>query len=186
MARPRSEAARGKMLDATIELVFDCGVRGVTVNEVARRSGVARTTIYRHFPTRNELLVAALDGALPVPGTPDTGTLRRDLVEFVASVLPIFKDPGLRMVFLDITATATRDPGLHALQRGLAQSRNRPLRAIYENARDRAEIPSEVTYAQAFEIVEGPLIVRAMTNPDALDGFDVEAEVDRMIRLLSV
>lgn len=102
MARPHSKAAQAKMLGAAIELVQAAGVRGFNIDEVARRSGVAKTTIYRHFPNPNELLVAALDGAITVPPTPNTGSLRGDLLEFLASVLPIFTNPTVRALSFEI------------------------------------------------------------------------------------
>ncbi len=61
------------MLQHTLAIVVEVGVHGFTIDELARRSGVAKTTIYRHFPTRNELLIAALDGNITIPETPDTG-----------------------------------------------------------------------------------------------------------------
>ena len=88
MARSLSEAARAKMLGAAADLVLDAGVDGFSVDEVARRSGVAKTTIYRHFPSAKELLVAALDQFMTAPPTPDTGSLRTDLLEYLASVRP--------------------------------------------------------------------------------------------------
>jgi AcrR family transcriptional regulator len=63
------------------------GGQGFAIEEVARHSGVAKTTIHRHFPTPNGLLVAALDGATPSSGTPDNGSLREDPLEFLESTV---------------------------------------------------------------------------------------------------
>lgn len=82
---------------------------------MARRSGVAKTTIYRHFPGPKELLVAALDRIMTPPPMPDTGSLRGDLVECLASVGPTFADTALRTVFFEVYAAAARDPHLTAL-----------------------------------------------------------------------
>src|SRR5688500_192703 len=49
MGRPRSEEARQAALAATVDLVLAHGVEGVTFEDVAARSGVAKTTLYRHF-----------------------------------------------------------------------------------------------------------------------------------------
>ena len=58
------------MLEHATALVLEVGVSGFTIDELAKRSKVAKTTIYRHFPSRTELLVAALDGQIPAPDTP--------------------------------------------------------------------------------------------------------------------
>ena len=60
MGRPLSDEARERMLRAALEVVLEIGVPGFTIDEVARRSGVAKTTIYRHFDSRNDLLVGKL------------------------------------------------------------------------------------------------------------------------------
>ena len=114
MARSLSEAARAKMLGAAADLVLDAGVDGFSVDEVARRSGVAKTTIYRHFPSAKELLVAALDRIMTAPPTPDTGSLREDLLEYLASVRPTFADVALRNLFFEIYSASARDPELRA------------------------------------------------------------------------
>ena len=61
MARTPSLEARQKVLVAAQEVVRDAGIDGFTVDEVAHRSGVAKTTIYRHFHNAHHLVVAALD-----------------------------------------------------------------------------------------------------------------------------
>lgn len=160
------------------------GVPGFTIDEVARRSGVAKTTIYRHFPNRNELLIAALDGAIIIPATPDTGSLREDLLEFLASVLPIFADCAVRAVMFDIWSAATRDPELDRLQRSMMSGRAGPTQTIFDRGQARGEISPDLDYATAVEIIEGPFIVRSLARPEALYDIDLEPLVDRMLTLL--
>ena len=100
MPRPRSEAARTAILHHASALASEVGVADFTIDELARRSGVAKTTIYRHFPTRRELLVAALDGQIPTPATPDTGSFREDLIAFLEIVRPYFRDESVRRIGL--------------------------------------------------------------------------------------
>ena len=181
MARPRSEVARAKMLDAAVDLLKERGVPGFTIDEVARRSGVAKTTIYRHFPTKNELLVAGLDQLTPVPVTPDSGSLRDDLLIFLESVLPIFADRAIRAVFFDVWSAATRDPELDHLQRMMMAGRAAPTAAIINRAKERGEIADDLDYLAVVEIIEGPFIVRSLTRPHTLTDIDLEPLVDRML-----
>jgi AcrR family transcriptional regulator len=184
MGRPRSEAARAKMLEAAAELILTRGGRGFRIEEVARRSGVAKTTIYRHFPTPNELLVAAIDSATPVPTTPDTGTLRGDLIEFLGNVLPIFRDTALRTATLDVISAAADDPQLRELQSRMGAKRMIPLKTIFDRGRARGEISPEFDFVTAFDFMEGPFIVRSLLRPETLDMAFVEATVDRVLPLL--
>ncbi|MEO0492802.1 MAG: TetR/AcrR family transcriptional regulator [Actinomycetota bacterium] len=184
MARPRSEEARDKMLRATGEIAFTGGVNAVTFDEVARRSGVAKTTIYRHFPTKNDLIVHALDQATSHPELPDTGTLRQDLLEFFREILPIFDDPGLRAASLDLMAAAARDPELDQLHRSKVQERITPMHTIFDRARRRGELPYDLDYTDAFDFLEGPFMVRTLLYPEKLRDLDLERTVDRIVAAL--
>lgn len=185
MPRPRSEEAKNKMLRATAELLYRDGIHAVTYDEVARKSGVAKTTIYRHFPSRNQLLVAAVDGSTATPLIPDNGNLRADLVDFLHAILPIFQNDDLRAMSLELMAAAARDPELQGLHRANVRARIGPLSTIFNRAKDRGEIGAELDYVDAFDFMEGPLIVRSLLYPDKLDDLDIELTVDRILRVLS-
>lgn len=173
------------MLDAAADVVRDVGVHGFTIEAVAKRSGVAKTTIYRHFSDPKELLVAALDQVMVAPTIPDTGSLRADLVEYLSSVRGTFADDALRTVFFEVFTAAARDPELHERRESLMQARTGPTRTIYDNARARGELSVDVDYLTMLEIVQGPFVVRSMMRPEALAEVDVDALVDRMLPALS-
>src|SRR5215203_5293355 len=87
MARPRSEEARRKALAAAIDLLVEKGVGDLTIEEVAQRSGVAKTTIYRHWPERASLIVDTVRTSFEHVSTPDTGSLRGDLETFFGGLV---------------------------------------------------------------------------------------------------
>ena len=174
------------MLDAATDLALDVGVRAFTVDELARRSGVAKTTIYRHFPSKNELIITALDGVTPLPEVPDTGNLHDDLVIFLGNVLPIFASAKLRALFLDVLAAATFDEELAELQASMMSGRGAALITIIERARARDEIPTKLDIETLVELIEGPMIFRSLLNPALLDGIDLEAMVATIIRRMHV
>jgi AcrR family transcriptional regulator len=185
MARSLSEDAREKMLAAAVDVVLDVGVARFSVDEVTRRSGVAKTTIYRHFPDPKVMLVAALDRAMPPPPIPDTGSLAGDLRAYLVSVTPLFADPTLRTVFFEVFVAGWRDPELGALAASLLRGRTGPTRAIYEHATARSELAPDVDYATLVEIVQGPFVMRALGRPDTMADPDVDALVDRMLLVLA-
>src|SRR3954471_21817841 len=71
--------SRTTVMNATVELLFERGYGGTTVDEISRRSGVAKTTIYRHWPTRTDLLREACATIGTPLDRPDTGNLKDDL-----------------------------------------------------------------------------------------------------------
>src|ERR1700744_6234335 len=75
----RVQRSKDSILAVTYKLLTEEGIGGVSVDEVSRRSGVSKTTIYRHWPSRSALLMDACSTIGGVPVTPDTGTLKGDI-----------------------------------------------------------------------------------------------------------
>src|SRR5499425_1366606 len=93
---PRAERSQQAILEATRELLAsDGGVRGLTIEAVAARSGVAKTTIYRRWRDKWELaLDAVMIDMLPGFADPvDVGDTRKELITFVNSVVKIWSTP---------------------------------------------------------------------------------------------
>ena len=173
------------MLDAAADLLLEHGVRGVSIDAVAKRSGVAKTTIYRHFSSKNELLVAALDGRMPVPEMPDTGTFRSDLIALYRDVIPIFQSAELRALFLDVMAVSARDPELASLRGAMMADRFAVVQTIVGRGIERGELPGDLDFGTMIDVIEGPLILRSLRDPKSLADLDLEALADTAITKLN-
>jgi AcrR family transcriptional regulator len=75
----RVRRSKETVLATTYQLMSEGGIGGVSIDEVARRSGVAKTTIYRHWPSRSALLLDACSKLGSRAEPPDTGSLEGDL-----------------------------------------------------------------------------------------------------------
>src|SRR5215472_6394505 len=78
-ADERVVKSKKAVLAATFELLSEVGLSGVSVDEVSRRCGVAKTTIYRHWPSRTALLLNVCSTLGAKPQAPDTGSFAGDL-----------------------------------------------------------------------------------------------------------
>jgi AcrR family transcriptional regulator len=185
MPRPLSDAARANMLRAAADVVVEAGIGRFAVDEVVRRSGVAKTTIYRHFRDGKALLVAALDEAMYAPPAPDTGSLRGDLLDYLESVRPHFADRRLRTLFFELFIAAERDRELRRLKDELLRARGAATSAIFDNARARGELAAGVDYPTMLDIVQGPLVLRSLARPESLASLNLGGMVERMINALS-
>jgi AcrR family transcriptional regulator len=168
MARPRSDAARQAALDATVEVLLDAGVDGVTLEEVASRSGVARSTLYRHFGSKEELVALAARRCVIEYPTPDTGSLEGDLrciFRRLAEDEEAQRIPDLLPMLLD---AANRDPEMEALLRAHLAERRRPLRTVLELAQHRGEISPALDLDDAVSIIVGPFTHRRMFDRRAI------------------
>jgi AcrR family transcriptional regulator len=112
--RPRSADADSAILAATREALAELGWGGLTMGDVAVRAGVAKTTLYRRWPSKNELVVAAVADQLDELEMPDLGSLRADIEAVVAQFAALLSAPDTQAALLALFAEATRDPLLRA------------------------------------------------------------------------
>jgi len=160
VARPRSEQAHQAALDTTVELLLEAGVEGVTLEEVAHRSGVAKTTLYRHFTSRHGLIAQAARCCVLEHPTPDTGNLADDLrilfarfgegagEQRINDLLPLLIDAG------------TRDAEMRDLVASMLLERKRPIRTVLQLAQLRGEVGPDVDLDTALAMVIGPFTYR--------------------------
>ena len=164
MPRPLSSAARLKILAAAGEVLFELGVSGFTVDEVAQRSGVAKTTIYRHFASGAQLIVRGLDCMIEPFPTPNTGSLRGDLVAYCEITAQITCNPRLRVMMLELLAAAAQNPELAESKKALMNERMGPIRTMLQLAMARGEISSDLDVQVAAELVEAPFLAHIMMH----------------------
>jgi len=80
VGRPRSARAHQAILAATLQLVAEEGIQGASIEAIATRAGVGKTTIYRRWASKEALILAALREFFTEPHLIDTGNLRADLI----------------------------------------------------------------------------------------------------------
>jgi AcrR family transcriptional regulator len=149
--RPRSERAAKAIIDATLDLLAEeGGVAGVSIEAVAARAGVGKTTIYRRWPNKEALIIDAL-AALKEP-FPDPGgaSVRDDLVAFARAFLSDKTDKKRLDCYWSIMSGAERYPELMArFTREIVEPRRDMLRRILRHGIDsgalRADVDIEVT-----------------------------------------
>lgn len=147
--RPRSHAVDRAILRAATELLEASGVEAMTINAVARRSGVARASIYLRYPGRDALLMAAIRSAIGREPIPATGDLTRDFHRSAEQVRAILASASFRRVFPSLVSglLAPRG-GPHAITYDMLAP-NRPLlieqyRALAGDAGFRTDIDAQL------------------------------------------
>jgi AcrR family transcriptional regulator len=137
----RVARTREKVMATTFELLHAGGIGGVSIDEIARRSGVAKTTIYRHWPTREALV---LDACAQIPdgqATPDTGTLAGDATAILTTIGELLARANWAGILPSIVDVAERDEHFAAVHRRIQQGHAAPLRAVVARAAARGELP---------------------------------------------
>jgi len=139
------ERSRHAILIAAFELLEEGGVSGFSVDEVARRSRVAKTTIYRHWPTREALVIDACSRITAEQEIPDTGSLRGDLEAILPNIAHLLQTANWSSVLPSIVDTAERDPDFAEVHSQIQRGHAAPLRAVLERAADRGELPERTS-----------------------------------------
>ena len=180
-ARRSKEAVVAATLAATYELLSETGLGGVSVDEVSRRSGVAKTTIYRHWATRSALLLDACSQLTPRPPTPDRGSLEADLTELALVVAHRLQAGRWSSVIPSVIDAAERDPEIAELHSRLHAGMMSAFRTVVARARERGEIGAERDPAEITASIAGPLFYRRWFSREPLDEKFVRGLVKRAI-----
>ncbi|NIH81993.1 TetR/AcrR family transcriptional regulator [Amycolatopsis viridis] len=131
------------ILDATWAELVETGYAKLTIEGVAARAGTSKPVIYRRWPGRAELVLAAWQRRVPNEGDlPDTGELRSDLLALMHRLVHRFDDTP-RDILVGLMTETFRDPEVYGLLlRQIAASRQRPtLEILVRRAVERGEIP---------------------------------------------
>ncbi|MFC1412196.1 TetR/AcrR family transcriptional regulator [Streptacidiphilus sp. N1-12] len=110
--RPRSADADRAILAATRAALAELGWGGLTMGDVATRAGVAKTTLYRRWPSKNELVVDAVAVLFDELAMADLGSLRADIEAVVRQFAGLLAQPESQAALLALFAEASRDPAL--------------------------------------------------------------------------
>jgi AcrR family transcriptional regulator len=199
---PRPARSRARLLDAATALLRAGGPSAVTVDAVTRGANVARATLYRHFPSGNDLLAAAFHSLIPpAPMPPESGSLRERLVALMQAQADLISETpvlvtatywlalGPDMEHMPGRTEDTDSPEVRTLRERVAQQYGAPFDAIFDSPDAQREL-GDVDRAQAIMLLIGPLVAgRISTLADfdyrecaraAVDGFLAVRRVDEI------
>ena len=183
---PASEAARAcrsgdAILAATLELLAERGLEGLTVDGVAARAKVGKATIYRHWRSRAELVMDAM-GCLPMPAVPEhTGDLRTDLCATFTALAGVLTDPDRSRLLATLVDAAERDPELGALHVDHGAERRAPARSLVHAAVERGELAAGTDPDLVVDLLVGPLFYRRLLAHEPVTADYVESVVDTVL-----
>lgn len=173
------------MIAATQEVLLRDGVDAFTVDAVARTSGVAKSTIYRHYASGDELLLDAVAAMLHDVEPPDTGSFRGDLTVVIGQVLDVARTPALRRLLLSMLSRSIVDPEFADVYRRMKAQRHTPLRAVLQRAMARGEVAPDIDIELALQFVQGPFVVKRLIDNEDLSEREVAVFADLVERALA-
>lgn len=175
--RPRSPEADAAILLATRQALVELGWSKLTMGDVAVRAGVAKTTLYRRWAGKNELVVDAVAVLFDELELPDLGSLAADVEGVVLQFASILERPETKTALMAVVAESTRDDALRGRIRSAIVDRQKRLVLIgRERAQMRGELPYEDDAAASarhadliFDVVAGAVVHRALVSAEPVD-----------------
>ena len=177
----RVRRSRDRVLATAFDLLSENGVGGFSIDEVARRSGVAKTTIYRHWPSREALVLDAASRISAEVEVPDTGSLEGDVTAILVNLGYLLGTARWSSVVPSIVDIAERDPEFAAVHSRIQRGHAAPLRAVIERAVDRGVIPAATDPSGMISALIGPLYYRRWFSREPIDGQFVATIVSNVI-----
>jgi AcrR family transcriptional regulator len=167
---PRVVVSRERVLTTTLDLLTETGLGELTIDDISRRSGVAKTTIYRHWANRSALVIDAcsrMTDSQQAP--PDTGSLEGDLRAILADIAELLGAARWSSILPSIVDAAEHDPEFADIHSRIQHGHAAPLRAALDRAAVRGEIPSAADRNAIAAALLGPLFYRRWFSREQID-----------------
>ncbi|MFJ8073197.1 TetR/AcrR family transcriptional regulator [Streptomyces sp. NPDC096176] len=175
--RPRSVEADAAILEATRASLVELGWSKLTMGDVAARAGVAKTTLYRRWASKNELVVDAVAVLFDALELPDRGSLAADVEGVVLQFAELLQLPETKTALMGVVAESTRDEALRdRIRSAIVDRQKRLVLQGRERAQARGELPYEDDPDTAarntdliFDVVAGAVVHRALVSAEPVD-----------------
>jgi AcrR family transcriptional regulator len=173
-ARPvgRGLKIRAAVLAATLAELTETGYTALTVENVARRAGVHKTTIYRRWKDREGLVAAAVAeraGTAKMPPFPDTGDIGTDLVRLARMTVAFLTSPAGGIVVASSMSDVGRIPEVAGAKRRFFEALFRQAEPVVSGAIARGELPADTDPAELVRTLLAPIYLRLLVTAEPID-----------------
>jgi AcrR family transcriptional regulator len=190
--RPRDPGADKAILRAGLELFVERGFEGTSMEQIAKRAGVGKLTVYRRFATKEELLSKAIEMMVQEPGWPSneeiaTANPEELLEQIQPASAEMAASPRFRALVARILGSSVSNPSLMATYwKHYIEPRRAASRILLENAKRDGAIPADVDVEVLMDMMAGAVLYRVLqpNPPDAKEMERYLREVYRVAGLL--
>jgi AcrR family transcriptional regulator len=182
--RPRAARVDSAVAKATRDLLAKDGYARLSVEQVAARAGVGKSTIYRRWRSKAELVLGVVFGGQPIDAPADSGTLRGDLTAFVAAMIDRLSAPGVAWALPGLVSDIGGDDDLAArFAATVLAPEQHAISELLDRAVARGELPPEPEIEYAHAAVLGTIfgwlfLLRAPTPSDLRHRLAEQVAVD--------
>jgi AcrR family transcriptional regulator len=181
---PRIERSRLQVLAAAVDLLREVGYGALTIEGVAARSGVAKSTIYRHWSSKAQVVADAFGWAhgLDPQQAPPPGPVRDRVVAILRDTIgDMAASDRLACMMPALIDAAERDDEIAELARRVAEEKNAVLRGVLDEAVASGELQPQVDTTMLADALVGPILVCRLFHRPPVTAGDVPALVDQIL-----
>jgi AcrR family transcriptional regulator len=164
--RPRSAQSDRAIWQATLELLSEVGFDAMSIEAIATRAGVGKTTIYRRYSSKEELVADAIENVREEVLIPDTGSLQSDLEALIENAARITLSPLGRQTVAMIISSASSNPQFAQIYwTKYLQPRREAFAIVLKRAQARNEIQADLDPGLAFDLTSGIMLYALIFPP---------------------
>jgi AcrR family transcriptional regulator len=164
--RPRSAQSHQAMLQAALELLTEVGFAAMSMDAIANRAGVGKTTIYRRYASKEELVADAIESIREEIVIPDTGNLESDIDTLIQNAAQITLSPVGRQTVAMIISSASSNPQFAQIYwKKYLQPRRKAFAIVLERAKARNEIQADLDSDLIFDTMSGIMLYALIFQP---------------------
>ncbi len=178
---PRVERSRRVILAAALDLLAHVGCGGLTMEAVAAQAGVGKSTIYRQWPGKLELIEDAIRTLKTNVTLPTGGTVRERVTALLVTVATGMADSTWSSCLPAIIDAAERDPEILAIHRRVAHERRQVLVDLLAEGVEAGEIAAGLDIGLLAECLFGPIVIRRLLLHEPFPPDAVPALVDQVM-----
>jgi len=168
--RPRSTKVHRSILDATLALLAEVGVEKLSVEMIAQRAGVGKSSIYRRWMNKEALVVAALEQIKPELTTPTQGSLNEALYELARSFVQQMNTPlGKQMLSLLISTLASSSQISESFWEKYSLPKTKEISSIIDSYRLKERLSDDVNVDLASDLIIGFIMYQLLFKPPSTD-----------------
>jgi AcrR family transcriptional regulator len=164
--RPRSTQAHQAILQAALALLAEVGFNAMSIEAIAARAGVGKTTIYRRYASKAELIADAIENVREEIILPDTGTLWGDIEALIQNAAQITLSPIGRQTVSMIISSASNNPQFAQIYwTKYLHPRRQSFAVVLERAKARNEVQANVDSDLVFDTMSGIMLYALIFPP---------------------
>ncbi|HZZ96953.1 MAG TPA: TetR/AcrR family transcriptional regulator [Jatrophihabitantaceae bacterium] len=184
--RPRNESTDAAILAAAVDELIERGFIAASMESVAARAGVAKTTLYRRWPSIHELAIAAMETFEQAPDDLPEGSVRDTLVWALDAMRRKWGNPRYAAMMRRVAADGTANPALYRQSRDrLIGPYVRAMNAVIRRGIDEGVLSADIDVDWVRGLLVSPIMAASLTLRDRVTYAQLELTVDTVLRGLS-